>query len=165
MKSLNKVQLIGNLGQDPDLRYTSSGVAVVNLNVATTDTKVDKGGNKTDLTEWHKIVVWGVLAENCAKYLVKGNKIYIEGSLKTRTWNDKATGSKRYATEIQASNIIFLQIGQKPPVQAQQASTAGVGFDFNLNAPATPKVNNFNGFASDAGMPDVGDPDYDDIPF
>lgn len=108
MASVNRVIILGNLGQDPELRYTPSGAAVCNLNVATTDIRSDKDGQKQESTEWHRIVVWNKQAENCAKYLAKGRTVYIEGKLQTRSWEDKATGQKRYATDIVAQTVQFV---------------------------------------------------------
>ncbi len=106
MASLNKIMIIGNLGQDPELRYTSNQKAVATLNVATTESWV-RDGQKQEHTEWHRIIVWDKQAENCAKYLSKGRPVYVEGRLQTRTWDDK-NGQKRYSTEVIASTVQFL---------------------------------------------------------
>ncbi len=99
-KGINKVILIGNLGQNPEIRYTSNGNTVTNLNLATSEIWKDKNtGENKEKTEWHKIVIFGKLAEIAAEYLQKGSQIYIEGSLKTRKWQDK-NGNDRYTTEI-----------------------------------------------------------------
>ena len=107
MASVNKVILVGNLGRDPELRYTQSGSAVANFTVATNERWRDKDGNNQERTEWHRIVVWGRTAENCAQYLQKGRSVYIEGRLQTREWEDK-DGNKRSTTEINALNVQFL---------------------------------------------------------
>lgn len=107
-KSLNKVQLIGNLGKDPELSYTPSGVAVAKFSVATGEKWKDQEGNLQERTEWHNIVAWRKLAEICGQYLKKGSKVYLEGRLQTRSWDDKNTGAKRYATEIIADDLIML---------------------------------------------------------
>jgi single-strand DNA-binding protein len=107
-KSLNKVMLIGNLGRDPEIKYTTNSVAVANFTIATNEVRRDKDGNQTEKTEWHNIVAWSKLAEICEKYLKKGNKVYIEGRLQTRTYDDKNTGQKKYFTEIVADNMIML---------------------------------------------------------
>jgi single-strand DNA-binding protein len=107
MASVNKVILIGNLGVDPELRYVNTGAAVANLRLATNEVWTDKSGERQERTEWHRVVVWGKQAENCAKYLKKGRAVYVEGSLRTREWQDQ-TGNKRYTTEIQAQTIQFL---------------------------------------------------------
>ena len=107
MASVNKCILIGNLGSDPEIRYTPSGAAVANFSLATTDKWTDKQGQPQERTEWHKIVVWGKLAELCGEYLSKGRQVYIEGSIQTRQWDDKE-GNKRYTTEIKAREVTFL---------------------------------------------------------
>ncbi|HKY61798.1 MAG TPA: single-stranded DNA-binding protein [bacterium] len=107
MASVNKVILIGNLGSDPEVKYTPSGTAVANFNIATNESWLSKDGKKEERTEWHKIVVWSKLAELCGEYLSKGRPVYIEGRLQTREWNDK-DGNKRYTTEIVAQTIQFL---------------------------------------------------------
>jgi single-strand DNA-binding protein len=105
--SVNKVILIGNLGNDPELRYTPNGTAVANFNIATNESWNSKDGKKEERTEWHKIVVWSKLAELCGEYLSKGRTVYVEGRLQTREWNDKE-GAKRYTTEVVAQTIQFL---------------------------------------------------------
>ena len=107
MASVNKVILIGNLGSDPEKRVTPGGQVVTNFNIATTERWNDKSGQKQERTEWHRIVVWGPQAENCATYLSKGRPVYIEGSLRTRQWDDK-DGNKRYTTEVVAQRVQFL---------------------------------------------------------
>ena len=99
MASVNKVILLGNLGADPELRYTNSGTAVANFRIATNERWSDKNGTAQERTEWHNIVAWGKLAEICGKYLKKGRSVYIEGRLQTRSWDDQA-GNKRYTTEV-----------------------------------------------------------------
>ncbi len=105
--SVNKVILVGNLGKDPELRYTPSGTAVVNFPLATSENFKDRDGNKQEKTEWHNIVAWRQLAEICGKYLHKGKQIYIEGKLQTRKWQDK-NGVDRYSTEIVADSMQML---------------------------------------------------------
>ncbi|MEO1266815.1 MAG: single-stranded DNA-binding protein [Myxococcota bacterium] len=107
MASLNKVTLIGNLGRDPELRYTGSGQAVANFTLATNERWMDKDNNPQERTEWHRIVVWGKQAETCEKYLSKGRQVYCEGRLQTREWEDD-NKNKRYTTEIVASRVLFL---------------------------------------------------------
>ena len=107
-KSLNKVTLIGNLGKDPELRYTNSGVPVATFSLATNEMWKDQEGNTQERTEWHNVVAWQKLAEICGEYLKKGSKVYIEGRLQTRSWDDKNTGQKRYSTEIVAADMIML---------------------------------------------------------
>ncbi len=108
MASVNKVIVIGNLGRDPELRYTQSGQAVANFSVATTERFGGKDGSEPqERTEWHRIVTWGKTAENCAQYLAKGRQVYVEGSLQTRDWEDRE-GNKRHTTEIRAQRVQFL---------------------------------------------------------
>ena len=107
-RGINKVILVGNLGNDPDIRYTASGAAVANISVATTDSWRDKEtGEQQDRTEWHRVVFFGRLAEIVGEYLRKGSQIYLEGRLQTRKWQDK-TGNDRYTTEIVANEMQML---------------------------------------------------------
>ncbi len=105
--SVNKVILIGRLGQNPELRYTPSGAAVANFSVATNEVWTDKAGQRQERTEWHKVVAWGKQAELCNQYLQKGRQVYIEGALQTRQWQDQQ-GQNRSTTEIKANTIQFL---------------------------------------------------------
>lgn len=107
MASLNKVQLIGNLGKDPELRYTTRGDAVCNLSIATTDVWKDKNGQKQDKTEWHRVVLFRGIAETASQYLKQGAQVYIEGKLVTEKWEDK-NGEQRYTTKIEASDMKML---------------------------------------------------------
>jgi single-strand DNA-binding protein len=108
MAGINKVILIGRLGSDPEVRYTPSGVAVANFNIATSEEWKDKdSGEKRERTEWHRIVAWRRLGEICGEYLSKGRQVYVEGRLQTRDWEDR-DGNKRYTTEIVATDIQFL---------------------------------------------------------
>jgi len=104
---LNKVFLLGRLGNDPEVRYTTNGGAVANFNVATNESWTDKQGQKQERTEWHRVVVWGKLGELCGQYLTKGRQAFLEGKLQTREWTDKE-GAKRYTTEIVAQNVQFI---------------------------------------------------------
>jgi single-strand DNA-binding protein len=106
-RGVNKVMLIGNLGQDPELNYTGSGTAVCNLRLATDESYKDNNGELVERTEWHDIVAWERLAEICDEYLVKGSRIYCEGSLQTSTWEDR-DGNTRYSTEIKMRNMMML---------------------------------------------------------
>lgn len=119
--SVNKVILLGNLGKDPELRYTSQQFPVCTFSVATNERRKDASGNWTDHTEWHNVVVFGRVAENCANYLKKGRQAYIEGRLQTRKWQDKE-GRDRYTTEIVAHTVQF--VGGRA-----QASGAAMGDD------------------------------------
>ena len=107
-KSVNKVILIGNLGKDPEVKYTPSGTAVAKLTLATNERFKDKGGEWQDRTEWHNVVLWARLAEIAGEYLKKGGKVYIEGRLQTRSWDDKNTNQKKYMTEVVASDLVLL---------------------------------------------------------
>jgi single-strand DNA-binding protein len=107
MAGVNKAILIGNLGRDPELRYTQSGQAVVNFTLATSENWNDKSGERVERTEWHRIVVWGKVGEVCAQYLSKGRTVYVEGRIQTREWEDK-DGNKRNTTEINAQTVQFL---------------------------------------------------------
>lgn len=106
-RGINKVILVGNLGGDPELRYTGSGTAVCNFSVATTESYKDRDGNQVENTEWHRVVAWARLAEICGEYLSKGRQVYIEGQLQTRQWEDK-DGNTRYTTEIKAREMQML---------------------------------------------------------
>lgn len=106
--SLNKVMLIGRLGQDPELRYTAAGTAVCNFSIATSEKWKNQEGVPQEKTEWHKITVWSKLAELCNQYLAKGKQVYVEGKLQTTSWDDK-DGVKRYTTGITADTVRFLE--------------------------------------------------------
>ncbi len=123
---LNKVMLIGNLGRDPEVRSTPSGQAVASFTLATTRRWRDKNGQKQEQTEWHNIVVWGKQAENCGQYLAKGRQVYIEGSIRSRSYDDKE-GNKRYITEIVAQRVQFL--GGGGGRGSQHEGGGPVGFD------------------------------------
>jgi single-strand DNA-binding protein len=104
---VNKVILIGRLGRDPELRYSSAGMPIANLRIATDESYVDRDGNKVERTEWHTVVVFQRTAENCANFLSKGSLVYVEGSLQTRKWQDQQ-GQDRYSTEVKALRVQFL---------------------------------------------------------
>ena len=104
---VNKAILIGNLGQDPEVRHTPSGAAATSFSIATTRSYKDKSGQKQDETQWHKVITWGKLAEFCGEYLSKGRSVYIEGRIEYRTWEDKE-GNKRNTTEIVADTVNFV---------------------------------------------------------
>jgi single-strand DNA-binding protein len=106
-RSVNKVILIGNLGQEPELRYTGSGTAVCNMSLATNETYTNRDGEDVQNTEWHRIVAWGRLGEICNEYLDKGSQVYFEGKLQTRSWEDR-DGNTRYTTEVKAQEMMFL---------------------------------------------------------
>jgi single-strand DNA-binding protein len=104
---INKVILIGNLGNDPEMRHTPNGAGVCEFRLATNEAWTDKQGQRQERTEWHRVVVWGKKAEVCSKYLSKGRQVYVEGRLRTRSWEDKE-GNKRYTTEVVANDVQFL---------------------------------------------------------
>ena len=121
MASLNKVILIGNLGRDPKVRYTQNDTAVANFTLATNDVWTDKGGERQERTEWHRIVVWGKQAEIVREHLSKGKQVYVEGSIQTRQWDDRE-GNKRTTTEIRAQR--FLMLGRAEPGESRVTSAA-----------------------------------------
>ncbi len=142
MAGINKAILIGNLGSDPEVRYTPSGVAVANFNIATSEEWNDKDtGEKKERTEWHRIVAWRKLGEICGEYLSKGQQVYVEGRIQTNAWEDKE-GNKRYTTEIVANTVQFL--GRRDTANTARSQD--------------PPVADFS------GAPTQG-PDDDDIPF
>jgi single-strand DNA-binding protein len=125
MGSVNKVILVGNLGRDAELRYTPGGAPVATINLATTEVWNDKGGQRQEKTEWHRIVLWGKTAESLSEYLTKGKQIYVEGKLQTRQWDDK-DGNKRYTTEVRGDRVVLLS-GGAGAAGARQPRAAGVG--------------------------------------
>jgi single-strand DNA-binding protein len=156
MGSVNKVILVGNLGADPELKYTPSNRPVCNLSVATNEVWKDKAGQKQERVEWHRVNVWGDQAEHCSKYLTKGRMVYIEGRIQTRSWDDKE-GKKRYTTEVVADRVVFLG-GQGPG--AEGGGSGGP-------SPAAKK----RGWGEETQTPSAADgpsgppPSDDDIPF
>jgi single-strand DNA-binding protein len=141
-KSVNKVILIGNLGKDPEVRYTPQGTAVATLTIATNERFKDKDGNWQDRTEWHRVVAWQRLAEIAGEYLKKGRSVYIEGKLQTRSWEDKNTHEKKYSTEIVAQDLVLLGGGQgqgggeeSGGQRSRGAASIGGGGNFNQGAP------------------------------
>ena len=145
MSGVNKVILVGNLGAAPELRYTASGQAVANFRLATTERWVNKSGERSENTEWHRVVAWGKLAEICGQYLQKGKQVYIEGKIRTRQWQDQS-GQKRYTTEIVANDMVML-------------GRAGERTEFSDDAVTVPPDD-------DAGSgPDLDTGSDDDLPF
>lgn len=130
MAGVNKVIIVGRLGADPEVRTVGNGNTVTRLSIATSENWVDKEGQKQERTEWHRIVVWGKLAEICGKHLAKGRQAYVEGRLQTRSWEDQQ-GQKKYSTEIVASTVQFLGAGGEARSEGGygQASRSG-GDDF-----------------------------------
>jgi single-strand DNA-binding protein len=138
-KSLNRVQLIGNLGKDPEIKYTPQGTPVAKLTIATNERFKDKAGEWQDRTEWHNVVLWQRLAEIAGEYLKKGGKVYIEGRLQTRSWDDKQTGQKKYMTEVVASDLILLggrgEGGGGDFAGGSRGASAGGGNNFDQRTP------------------------------
>lgn len=125
---VNKVILIGNLGKDPEVRYTTGGQAVANLRIATSRSWTDKqSGQKKEETEWHDVEVWGKQAEQCGEYLAKGRQVYVEGRLKTDSWDDKQTGQKRSRVKVVADSVRFLSSGERGARGAGAGGGAGGG--------------------------------------
>ena len=136
-KSVNKVILIGNLGKDPEMKYTPGGMPVARLTLATNERFKDKEGNWQDRTEWHNLVAFQRTAEIAGEYLKKGRTVYIEGSLRTNSWDDKESGQKKYRTEIIVNDLVLLGGGQREGGEGgggysggrSSAGKAGGGFD------------------------------------
>jgi len=150
--SVNKVILVGNLGKDPELRYTAAGVAVATFSLATSERYKDRNGEQQEKTEWHNIVAWRQLAEICGKYLQKGRQVYIEGRIQSRSYDDR-DGNKRYITEIVADQMQMLgRVGEE----------GGGGGGYSRQAPARPAAQD-NSPATHYDEPPFN-PD-DDIPF
>ena len=118
MASMNRVTLVGNLGQNPELRYTQTHIPVANFSLATTESRTDAQGNKQEQTEWHRVIVWNKQAENVNKFLTKGSSVLVEGKITYRKWQDK-NGQDRYTTDIVAQRVLFLGKSQG---QGQAAS-------------------------------------------
>lgn len=137
--SVNKVIVLGRLGQDPELKYTPSGAAVCNFSVATSESWTDKNsGQKQERTEWHRVVVWGKLAELCNQYLSKGRQAFVEGRLQTRSWDDQE-GKKNYTTEIVASTVQFIGGSSQPSQSSTNVDSASdVPSDANFAADDIP---------------------------
>lgn len=125
MSGVNKVILVGRLGQDPEVKTISSGQQVATINIATSENWVGKDGQRQEKTEWHRVVAWGKLADLCGKYLAKGRQVYVEGRLQTRQWEDQQ-GNKRYTTEIVANTVQFL--GQGPARSAETTNESAQDF-------------------------------------
>ena len=137
MASVNKVILVGNLGRDPEVRYSPDGAAICNVSIATTSQWKDKAsGEKREETEWHRVVMYNRLAEIAGEYLKKGRSVYIEGRLKTRKWQDKDTGADRYSTEIVADQMQML--GGREGGGEGGFSGGGGGYEDSRSAPRAP---------------------------
>ena len=137
MAGVNKVILIGNLGANPEVKYLSNGTTVANFRMATSENRVNRSsGEKTTMTEWHRIVAFGRLAEICGEYLNKGKQVYIEGRIRTRSWEDK-DGNRRYATEIVATQMQMLGVAGAPGAAADVPDT-GKDIDLDQEVPPGP---------------------------
>lgn len=130
MSGVNKVILVGRLGSDPELKYTQGGQAIARFSIATSEQWKDKNsGQMQEKTEWHRIVVWGKMAEICGQHLSKGRQVYIEGKLQTRSWEDQQSGQKKYSTEVVAGTVQFLGApGEKAQGHSSQAENATQDF-------------------------------------
>jgi len=146
--SLNKVMLIGNLGKDPELRFTPSGRAVARFPLATSEQWTDQSGQRQDRTEWHNVVVWGKQAESCGQYLAKGRQVFVEGSVRSRQYDDKE-GQKRYITEIIAQRVQCLGGGRGDGASRGAPAAGGGG----------------GGGAGGEDAPPAPMPEDDDVPF
>lgn len=158
-EGLNRVMLLGNLGADPELRMTSGGQAVLKLRLATSETYVDKNRQRQERTEWHNVVIWGKRAEALAKILTKGTRIFVEGGLRTSSYEDR-DGNKRYRTEVVSTNILLQGSGGG-------GGRGGGGGGYKEAGP--PDDDMSEGYRSQSGPPqgggDFADTDDDDIPF
>jgi len=152
-RSLNRVQIIGNLGADPELRTTTGGARVANLSVATSRRWNDRQGQQQEKTEWHKVIFWENLAEVCEKYLKRGDRLYVEGSIEYRQYEDKE-GQTRYITEIRGREMIML--GGRGESAQFDASSRSAGPSRGAPSPAK---DSFEEFSSDSLTPE------DDLPF
>ena len=154
MANLNKVMLIGRLGQDPEIRYTQSGSSVANVTIATNDYWTDKQGGKQERTEWHSLVLWGKLADLAQSYLKKGSQVYVEGRLQTRDWEDQQ-GQKHYKTEVVVTTMQFLDSKMSDSSETEYTAT-----------PSAQKSDSMPVAPAEASEAPQGD-DYikDDIPF
>jgi len=157
-RGINKVILVGNMGNDPEVRYTPSGAAVTTISIATTESWKDKDGNKQEKTEWHRVVFFGRLAEIAGEYLKKGSQVYIEGKLRTNKWQDKE-GQDRYTTEILANEMQMLG------GRSGDSGSGGFGGG-GQSMPSAPRANNNNNNQQQNNNPAPNFDDFDDeIPF
>lgn len=170
MRGVNKVILIGNLGKDPEVRYLPSGGAVANITVATSESWKDKNtGAMQEQTEWHRVVFYGRLAEIAGEYLRKGSKVYLEGSLHTRKWQDKQTNQDRYSTEIKGSSMQMLDTkssGQSGGYEAADDQSMPNYADFDApQAPRSPAQRPSPATSPRPAAPAPIESFDDDIPF
>jgi single-strand DNA-binding protein len=157
-KSINKVILIGNLGKDPEVKYTPQGTPVAKLTLATNERFKDKSGEWQDRTEWHNVVLWQRLAEIAGEYLKKGSKVYVEGRLQTRSWDDKQTNQKKYMTEVVANDIVLLGGrgeggGGESGGSYSRGASAGGGNNFDQRTPEAEPASTGSGPITDEDIP------------
>ncbi len=145
--SFNKIIVVGNLGRDPELRYTPQGTAVCNFSIATNEKKRDKAGDLQDVTTWFRVTLWNKQAENASKYLTKGSSVYIEGRLRVEEWSDK-DGKNRFTLEVNASDMQFLSGGRSDDMSSEHSSGE-----------------HFQDTGSSSGADISASPSDDDIPF
>ncbi len=150
--SFNKIIVVGNLGRDPELRYTPQGSAVCNFSIATNEKKRDKAGDLQDVTTWFRVTLWNKQAENASKYLTKGSSVYIEGRLRVEEWADK-DGKNRFTLEVNATDMQFLSGGSR------SEETSGDNAEADDNFAAS------NSAGSQGDRPTPVSPSDDDIPF
>ena len=163
-RGLNKVMLIGHLGNDPERRETASGQTVVNFTLATSEGFKDSSGNFQERTEWHRIVAWGKLAEICSQYLKKGRQVYIEGRLQTRSWDDSKTGEKKYTTEIVCTDMQMLGSGRDSGGGMGDSSYPQERQTYSRpSRPAEPPAGNYGERPASGGG--VQEFEKDDLPF
>jgi len=146
--SFNKIIIIGNLGRDPELRYTPQGNAVCNFSLATNEKRKDKAGEMQDVTTWFRITLWGKQAENASKYLTKGSPVYVEGRLRVEEWTDR-DGGQRYTLEVQASDMQFIGAGRTDDTYSDSGDNE----------------TSFDAGSSNSGAAVQNSPSDDDIPF
>lgn len=163
MAGVNKVIIVGRLGADPEVKAVGQGSTVTRLSIATSENWVDKEGHKQERTEWHRVVVWGKLAEICGKHLSKGRQVYVEGRLQTRSWEDQQ-GQKKYSTEIVANTVQFLgAAGERGEYQGQNQSQGQNQGQYQKQS------GNQNSAREEFGAPEFGpEPSFDsseEIPF
>ena len=173
-RGINKVILVGNLGSDPEIRYTGSGTAVCNFSLATSESYKDRDGNQVENTEWHRVVAWARLAEICGEYLKKGRQVYIEGQLQTRQWEDK-DGNTKYTTEIKAREMQMLgsrdggDFDSGGGSRGNSSSNDDEFGNMDQSAPSRPQRSSNNGGGNrqpaSSGGGDDWSPDDDDLPF
>ncbi len=162
MAGVNKVIIVGRLGNDPETKQVGSSGTVTRLSVATSENWVDKEGQKQERTEWHRIVVWGKLAEICGRHLAKGRQVYVEGRLQTRSWEDQQ-GQKRYATEVVANTVQFLGAATERTDAGAGAYSNHSGSRSNAASGSQANTNDSSGFQDFSPEPNFDA--SEDIPF